>query len=310
MSTPRPEEATAATGVESFGLSRLGKLAAEIVAPTTLLTAVLFYFGWSHAFWFFDYFGVNSTVLGLTTQDFLMRAVDGLFVPITVAAVAGLAVVWGPAMLPARLRDRVRERIAPVVPRIASAVGLLLVVNGLSRIVWLTPFNQTLAVAPLCLGSGVVLLLYAARRRRLQAAPNAAAPGHWIAWIEWSAVFALVGLSMFWAANDYAAAVGTARAKELVQAIASHPKVVIYSARSLNLDQDGVRETHCPDAEAAYGFRYDGLFLVLQAGDQYVLLPDRWTPERGRAIVLPRTDFLRLEFVPSLSREIESTRTC
>jgi Zn-dependent protease with chaperone function len=45
------------------------RIVGSIVAPTTLLTALLFYFGWSFAYWFFAYFGVDSTVLGLTTQD-------------------------------------------------------------------------------------------------------------------------------------------------------------------------------------------------------------------------------------------------
>lgn len=311
MSTPTRDEAATRTGDGSFGISRLGKLAAEIVAPTSLLTAVFFYFGWSHAYWFFDYFGVNSTLLGLTTQDYLMRAVDGLFVPITVAAVAGLTAVWVPAILPERLEVRIRDRIAPIATRIAAATGLVLVMNGLSRILWRTPFNQSLALAPLCLGIGVLLLWYAARRRRhLRADQLSATQGHWIPWTEWSAVFALVGLSLFWAANDYAAAVGTNRAREFVQTIPGHPKVVVYSAQSLNLDQVGVRELPCLDDEAAYAFRYEGLVLVLYAGDQYVLLPERWTPERGHAVVLPRTDHLRLEFVPSSSQEVEPTRTC
>lgn len=295
----------------SFGLSRLGRIATEIIAPTSLLTAVFFYFGWSHAYWFFDYFGVNSTLLGLTTQDYLMRAVDGLFVPITVAAVVGLVVVWVPTMLPERVETRLRHRVAPVASRVAAGVGLLLVVNGLSRILWRTPFNQSLAVAPLCLASGVLLLWYAARRRRARRAdPDTAAQNPWIPWTEWSAVFALVGLSLFWAANDYAAAVGTTRAKEFVQTISGHPTVVVYSAQRLNLDQVGVRELVCQDTESAYGFRYDGLVLMLHAGDQYVLLPERWTPERGHALVLPRTDHLRLEFVPSSSQEIEPTPSC
>src|SRR5918911_1335418 len=38
------------------------KIAGSIVAPTTLLTALLFYFGLLHAYWFCQYFGVNYTV--------------------------------------------------------------------------------------------------------------------------------------------------------------------------------------------------------------------------------------------------------
>src|SRR4029077_18370841 len=57
-----PEREAAEPG---FGLPpQLVKILGAIVAPTTLLTALLYYFGWSHAYWFCDYFGVNSTVLG------------------------------------------------------------------------------------------------------------------------------------------------------------------------------------------------------------------------------------------------------
>ena len=46
------------------GVSQLAKLVAAVVAPTTLLTSLLFFFGWSRAYWFYDYFGVHSTLLG------------------------------------------------------------------------------------------------------------------------------------------------------------------------------------------------------------------------------------------------------
>lgn len=39
-----------------------------------------------------------------------------------------------------------------------------------------------------------------------------------------------------------------------------------------------------------------GLKLVLQSGGQYFFLPAGWTTAGGAALVLPRTDALRLEF--------------
>ena len=60
-----------------------------------------------------------------------------------------------------------------------------------------------------------------------------------------------------------------------------YPSAVIYSERSLNLRAPGVREVRCQDQEAAYRFRYDGLKLVLQSGDQYLFLPEAWTPRDG-----------------------------
>jgi hypothetical protein len=56
------------------GLPQLTRLLGTIVAPTTLLTSLLFYFGWSHAYWYYDYFGVNATLLGLTTRSAPGRA--------------------------------------------------------------------------------------------------------------------------------------------------------------------------------------------------------------------------------------------
>jgi hypothetical protein len=74
--------------------------------------------------------------------------------------------------------------------------------------------------------------------------------------------------------------------------------VVAYSEKRLILQSPGVREVDCHDPDAAYRFRYDGLKLVLQAGNQYFLLPAAWTRTNGAAIVLPRADKIRLQFSP------------
>jgi hypothetical protein len=67
----------------------------------------------------------------------------------------------------------------------------------------------------------------------------------------------------------------------------------------LSLHAPGVRETRCHDPNAAYRFRYDGLKLVLQSGDQYLFLPEGWSPSNGVAILMPRSPSLRLEFIPA-----------
>ena len=64
------------------------------------------------------------------------------------------------------------------------------------------------------------------------------------------------------------------------------------------------------DPQAAYRFRYDGLRLILQAGDQYLFLPQAWTRAGGVAILMPRNDSLRLEFVPASARGTMPRSTC
>jgi hypothetical protein len=276
------------------------------VAPTTLLTSVLFYFGWGHAYNFFDYFGVNSTVLGLTTQDYLMRSLDGLFVPMTVVACAALLVLWGHGLLRARLAAGSPPQVLRSLVPVMAIVGLALVVGGLWTVfrveqTLLDPYLYGTA-SPICLALGVLLLTYAVHLWRSLSAGDTAlgeARPAWTAVAEWGGVFILVGLSLFWAAGNYAIAVGTGRATEQVAGLPRQSSTVVYSHQSLSLNAPGVREVRCRDPEAFYRFRYEGLKLILQSGDQYVFLPAAWSRANGVAIVLPRSDSLRLEFFPA-----------
>ena len=157
---PRPDE-QAAEPLTS-GLPQLARLLGTVVAPTTLLTSLLFYFGWSHAYYFYDYFGVNSTLLGLTTRDYVQRAVDGLFLPMMVVAGVGLLALWAHSLLRARLDEGPQPRLLRLVAAIA-AVGLVLAVGGFWSVFAATPLRRYLygTAAPLSLALGVLLLVYA-----------------------------------------------------------------------------------------------------------------------------------------------------
>ena len=291
---------------------QLTKILGGIVAPTTLLTALLYYFGWSHAYWFCNYFGVNSTVLGFTSTDYLMRSVDALFVPMTVAASAALVAVWGHSLLRARLAAGSRPRALRFIVPVIAVAGGVLVLGGFASVFTTTVLSQHLVAAPLSLGSGVLLLVYAVHLRRLLAEKGQSTSNSrgWAAIVEWAVVFVLIGLSLFWAATDYSAAVGRSRAMHFVADLPSYPNVIIYSERSLSLHAPGVREVRCKDTDTAYRYRYDGLKLVLESGDQYLFLPADWTPANGVALLMPRTASLRLEFSLARVRPVLGPSAC
>jgi hypothetical protein len=282
-----------AAGPLGFGLPQVTRVMGALLGSTTVLTAILFYFGWSRAYYFYDYLGVDSSLLGLSTRDYLQLSVDGLFVPLTVAACVAIAVLWTRARLSAW---HAGGRLPAAGALLMQVAGALLLVNGLSRVMVATAFNRPLAVAPLSLACGACLLVYGLRRyrsgTRLRTSDLAAA-------VEWAVVIILVGLSLFWAANDYSAAVGRSRAQQLVSQLPTFPDAVVYSARSLSLSGHGIRGVRCADPDAAYRFRYDGLKLVLQSGDEYLFLPARWSTGDGVAVLLPRNDSIRLEFSPA-----------
>lgn len=305
MTTAHSGDARPATPAEpSSGLPpQLARIFGAVVAPATFLSALLYYFGWSHAYWFCNYFGVNSTVLGFTTTDYLMRSVDALFVPMTVIGVAAMAAAWGHSLLSSRLAGGSQPRVlARILPAMAVTGGALFL-SGFISVLTPTVLTGLLVgvAAPLCLGGGVLLLVYSAHLRRLIASPRRAGGDNrrWVTVVEWAVVFVFVGLSLFWAATDYSAAVGTSRAMNFVARMPGYPDVVLYSERSLSLDAPGVRETRCRDAHAAYRFRYDGLKLVLESGGQYFFLPTGWTRTSGTAILLPQDSSMRLEFSPA-----------
>jgi hypothetical protein len=296
------------------GLPQLVNLLGTVVAPTTLLTSLLFYFGWSHAYYFYDYFGVNSTLLGLGTRDYVQKAVDGLFVPLLVLAGAGLLALWAHSLLRAHLALGSRHRALRLVAGMA-AVGLVLAVGGFWSVFAVTALRRWLygTAAPLSLAFGVLLLVYAVHLWRSVVGARTPDPAPGPAWgrvAEWAAVFVLVGLSLFWAANNYSVAVGRQRARQMVLQLPREPGVVLFSERSLSLAAPGVREVRCKDPQAGYRFRYDGLKLLPQSGDQYLLLPETWSRSNGVAILIPRNNSLRLELVPASAHGTSQPSAC
>jgi hypothetical protein len=291
MSNPPPEQPS-----PFAGFSRLVRIFGQFVAPTTLLTALLFYFGWAHVYWFFDYFGVDSSVLGASTQDYVMRSVDALFIPLIAVAAVGLALMWGYIALPERARRGPTARWQLIG---LTVVAILLLLNGLSALVVKTPLNRGLCVAPICVIVGVVLLWYLIllRRNRIQQIRRSDAA----ILSEWAVMFVLVAMSLFWIATDYSVAVGQTRARQAAAQLPYRPEVILFSDKDLHLDRAEVRQTACttaPNSESAYHFRYHGLVLLIEIGGRYVLVPADWERGQGTAIVLPKDagGAMRLEF--------------
>jgi hypothetical protein len=278
-------------------LPRLFKVFGGIIAPTSLLTGLLFYFGRSRASGYYRYFHVNSTVLDLTTNDYLFSGVDGLFVPIAVAALLALVLLWLNRLLLTRVPPGARRRAVRVLVPGAGVIGGVMVALAFADL--LTEggvFGENTATGGLALAIGVILLVYAVRLLRLSLPEPTAGRRAATGLAEWGAAFLLVSIGLFWAAQAYAFGVGTGGAIALHRALPAVPEAVLFSQQSLSLAVPGVTEVRCSDPEAAYRFRYDGLRLVRQAGSQYLLLPATWDRATGTAVLIPRSGTVRLEF--------------
>jgi hypothetical protein len=300
----KTDDSTESAATEAAAaLPQVLKIVGTVVAPTTLLTALMFYFGRQWATGFFRYFGVQPTVLDLTIQDYLIRSVDGLIIPLIIVVGAALVALWIHRLQLEALPAGARRIMLGVLMPSAALAGLVLVTLALAD-VSKPVFPETYPEARgLSFSIGVLLLAYAVRLLRLftsqrRPAQPLRAPGAVVV-AEWGALFILVSVGLFWAVGDYANLVGTGRAQQIEATLPGSADVVAYSEKRLSLQAPGVREVTCQDPDAAYRFRYEGLKLVLQSGNQYLFLPAGWTHANGTTIVLPRSEALRLEFSPA-----------
>ena len=68
-------------------------LGASVVAPITVISALLFYFGYVSSRAQYAYFGVDVDTIGLSTQDYVMRSPQPLLVPLLTLVMIAVALV-------------------------------------------------------------------------------------------------------------------------------------------------------------------------------------------------------------------------
>ncbi len=276
------------------------RVVGSIVAPTTLLTALMFYFGLLYAVAYYRYFGVNYSVLDLSVQDLLILSADAAIPPLTYLAGATLLALWLLRLPLHRLSPRGRtiavRWAAPLVAAIGAALVCMAIADAyLGLAVFPAGFREARGLS---LAVGVLVIAYAGRLRRAadlsRPAPRAAPDALLVA--KWASLFVLVAVGLFWAVGSYAIGTGTGNAQGFTSGLACAPEVVVYSEKSLDLRGAGVPEEVHARPEAADAFRYSGLRLVPQPGNELLLLPADWARGGRPALLLPQ-EGLRLEFL-------------
>ncbi|XVS60734.1 hypothetical protein ACQPYE_20705 [Actinosynnema sp. CA-299493] len=306
MSTAGPRRSAAPDpGEPRTGPARALRVLASVVANTTLLTALLYFFGLVATQVFFAHFRVHYTLLGQTSDEILARGADGLFMPLAGTAIAVLAVTFLTRYLRSRLSTRRWAAVLRVCAPVAAVLGLALLAVTVPITVRPESSRAHPGLPGLGFAVGIVLLAFAWRRWSVTGGRGRKGAGFGVA--ESVAAFLLVSIGLFWAVGDYSAAVGTRRGFEVEARIPDMPGVVVYSGKGLGLTGEGVRQVACGLPDGAYKYRYDGLKLLLHSGGQYVFVPATWRTSSGTAFVVPRTDSLRLEFGPPDSAP---PRTC
>lgn len=301
-----------------LGLPDLLGTAAQVVgavaAPVTLITGLLYYFGWSHDTSYFRYFGIDHTLLGFSIQDYVLRSIRPMIWPLLIGVT--IALVWVNAHLV--ILRRVAGQHDAVVraswgASLLGTVGFVVALRDAATVASATTLYGRLR-GPLGLAASATLVAYSVYlRRRLTADANPQPPGsqpagparttagsRWLGWVSVTLVVLLIAVTMFWAVALYAAYFGEYTGYRLAtQRLADKPTVFVYSAQRLHLNPaGGVQEEPIGDAASAFRFRYANLKLLTRANSKYFLLPADWSAANPIAIVLPDDPSIRVEFIP------------
>lgn len=279
----------------------------------TLITALAYYFGYRREEAFAGFFGIDQSALGFTTNDYVLRSVDALFVPVTVVLLIAFGAMFLHALAP-HLPDRVDlVPIATVAGLCSLAVGIALLAGG--PLAHRYGYLQALGPAV-----GVALLLYALAHKRSvsrRALSAAAFVGT-----------AVVLVSLFWATAEYADTRGRDDAKQLARDITVDPSITIFSKQNLDINPlaagGGVQQYPKPKPgdcasirvqrlrTGAYPFVYSGLTLLIRSGGNYFLTPTPvdpgpWDPTIDSVFVIPDNGNVRVELTRGVDYVVNPT---
>src|SRR6267143_7302776 len=103
-----------------------------VVAPVTLLTALLYYFGWirSNSLWL--YFGVDQSALGFSVQDYLVRSIGAIFAPLGGLLILCLLLIEAHTEIAHWIEMRHHHSLLVLVAPSVALVGLILFGIGVS----------------------------------------------------------------------------------------------------------------------------------------------------------------------------------
>lgn len=269
-------------------------VASSVVAPITVITTLLFYFGYVSSRAQFRYFGIDVDTIGLSTTDYAMRSPAVLLVPLLVLALMGMVVLL--------LHVHVRRSPPSVrVILVALSAALLVLVAGLVLLFGYFALGRWAAyplVTPSLIGIGVALVVY------LLWVPTAPPWLHrsederarWVRPAVSTLGVVVAGTCLLWVTATVAEWTGRGNATQTARNLDQLPLVILDTTERLYLTDGVTAESVLPTPEGeSFRYRYRGLRLLVQGDDQMFLVPERWTPSNS-TVVVPVDGSARLQF--------------
>lgn len=287
---------------KSSQFERYLSLGASVVAPITIISALLFYFGYVSSRAQYAYFGIDVDTIGLSTQDYVMRSPQPLLVPLLVLVMIAVALValhlWVTAWL-----GRARPERARIVTHRALYIGLVILAAGITLIILypvLADWPYYNLVTPIIVAVGAGVVAYSWRLvSRLPPQPDALpSPAGSPALRRMGLVLlcVLVAATLFWSTATIAQWSGRGLARQDARHLDDLPRVILDTKERLYISDPFIKETALPASEGqTFRYRYRNLRLLIQGKDRMFLVPDAWSASDS-TLVVPLDDSVRVRF--------------
>lgn len=286
--TPDTEKSEGRTGIPARW-----RAAGAVVGQTTLIGALLYYFGWARTQAAMGYFGIDSSVARFSVNDYIIRSLNVGIKMLVILGLLALLLVLGHRWLSGMLASLQRPSMTRRVILICTLTGLLLCIAGLLGFYNFVIYSTQYPFVPVMIAVGVTLIgygfhLYVSSRPDPQ-------PYAWSAWVQAVVIIALDIILIFWTVAVYAGITGEQDAKELAANLSAQPSVAIYSEDPLGLNPPA-KAKELPASYSRYRYLYTNLKLLLYSSGRYFLVPDNWERGREPVLVVDEGSSLRFEF--------------
>jgi hypothetical protein len=144
----------------SLPWSKVLEWAAVIVPPITLVTALAIWYGYELTLARARYFGLDPSVLGFTSRDYVMRAAPAVLAPLLYLLVTLLLLLAAHAGVRWALHFPPLQGTVRVGAVVVTLLGVVMVVEGLRAIADGSVLHDRPVTRPLVLALGAVLACY------------------------------------------------------------------------------------------------------------------------------------------------------
>lgn len=277
----------------------------KVVAPSALIAALLYYFGWARTNALYSALGIDQSLLQFTTQEYFLQSIQTTLGSASIIMMAALALIWLHHGLN-RLKDLNRTWLIWIASLISITSFVLVIISYLipqtssnyQPVSILIPLLWTVGVALLLYGLSILAQLKMARDAEGKKIPFSETFPEWLR--NWStgliAILLIVGT--FSTTSIFAKMQGQAHAEAIKANPGILPAVTVYSQKPLMLEGAGITVKTIGDDPDTFRYRYQGLrFLVLSRG-KYFLLPSHWKDGVSSAILLTDSEGIRVEVSP------------